>query len=479
MTSVKRNFIYISSYKVLELILPLVTSPILSRRLGAEGLGVFSYSYAIVSVFVMVAELGLYRYGMREIARVCDNKAILNKTFSDIFTTHIVNGILILCIYIILLPFICGENFIIFFIQSIYILSNIIDNAFLYVGIGMMKPLTLRDTTVKLSTFILIIIAIKTPSDLIAYALIMSLSSIFARILSLIYGRKFVSFVKPSVKSCLLHYKNMFKLMIPLVSEGVYNNLGKLMVGAFFNARSVGYLDLSSKATIPKTIISSVGTVMCPNIAKLYAKGDKAKAILQFEKSFRVCMIIAYLASFGIASVASEFAPWFWGEEYIVCAPLIMGFAASIPFWAVGEAIRNQFLLPTRRDNQYLMAFLIGVFSLMLLCCCFVPKFGAMGAVISTIGAEAIMSFVQIILVKNDLSIFRPILCTIPYLITSLLMFLCVRIYSKICSADLSLKLFTEILVGILAYFFLTASYELLSKKYLLISMFYKLVARK
>ena len=61
--SVKLNFIYLSLYKMLELLLPLVTSPLLSRRLGAEALGIYSYTYSIVSLFVVIAELGFYRYG--------------------------------------------------------------------------------------------------------------------------------------------------------------------------------------------------------------------------------------------------------------------------------------------------------------------------------------------------------------------------------------------------------------------------------
>ena len=67
LNKVKKNFIYLSLYKIFELSLPLVTSPLLARKLGAQSLGIYVYTYSIVSIYTVIAELGVYRYGMREI----------------------------------------------------------------------------------------------------------------------------------------------------------------------------------------------------------------------------------------------------------------------------------------------------------------------------------------------------------------------------------------------------------------------------
>lgn len=53
MSNIKKNFIYISVYNFLLMLLPIVTSPILSRRLGAELLGIYNYVDAIVSIFLV------------------------------------------------------------------------------------------------------------------------------------------------------------------------------------------------------------------------------------------------------------------------------------------------------------------------------------------------------------------------------------------------------------------------------------------
>ena len=71
--SITRNYIYNMVYQVLILILPLVTTPYLSRVLGAEGIGIYSYTYAIVTYFILFGSLGVALYGQTEIAYAQEN----------------------------------------------------------------------------------------------------------------------------------------------------------------------------------------------------------------------------------------------------------------------------------------------------------------------------------------------------------------------------------------------------------------------
>ena len=68
----KKNFIYNVIYQILILILPLITMPYVSRVLGADGVGIYSYTYSIAYYFMIIAMLGLNNYGNRTIAKVRD-----------------------------------------------------------------------------------------------------------------------------------------------------------------------------------------------------------------------------------------------------------------------------------------------------------------------------------------------------------------------------------------------------------------------
>ena len=89
--SIKKNYILNTIYQVLILIVPLITTPYVSRILGADGVGIYSYTYSNVSYFLMVAALGSGTYGRREIAYVQNDLHKRSKLFFELiilkFTT--------------------------------------------------------------------------------------------------------------------------------------------------------------------------------------------------------------------------------------------------------------------------------------------------------------------------------------------------------------------------------------------------------
>ena len=62
------NYIYNLAYQIINLIFPLITTPYVSRILGADGIGVYSYTISIVTYFVLFGSLGISLYGQRQIA---------------------------------------------------------------------------------------------------------------------------------------------------------------------------------------------------------------------------------------------------------------------------------------------------------------------------------------------------------------------------------------------------------------------------
>ena len=72
--SIKKNYVYNVGYQVLLIIAPLITAPYLSRVLGADNIGRYSYANSIVSYFVLFATLGITTYGRREISYVQEDR---------------------------------------------------------------------------------------------------------------------------------------------------------------------------------------------------------------------------------------------------------------------------------------------------------------------------------------------------------------------------------------------------------------------
>ena len=90
-------------YQVLILVLPLITTPYLSRVLGAEGIGIYGYTYSIVTYFILFGSLGVALYGQREIAYANENVNKRKKVFIEIiifrFITIFISTIFYLLIF--------------------------------------------------------------------------------------------------------------------------------------------------------------------------------------------------------------------------------------------------------------------------------------------------------------------------------------------------------------------------------------------
>ena len=97
----KKNYAYNLLYRIVTLVTPLITSPYISRVIGADGIGQYSYTYAISHYFLIFAVLGVSDYGNRCIAKVRDSKEERNKVFSEIVSLQILLSVGMSILYII------------------------------------------------------------------------------------------------------------------------------------------------------------------------------------------------------------------------------------------------------------------------------------------------------------------------------------------------------------------------------------------
>ena len=83
-SSITKNYIYNLLYQITLLVLPLVTTPYISRVLGAENIGIYSYTISISAYFILFGSLGTALYGQREIAYTQKDKNKCTITFWEI-----------------------------------------------------------------------------------------------------------------------------------------------------------------------------------------------------------------------------------------------------------------------------------------------------------------------------------------------------------------------------------------------------------
>ena len=97
--SFAKNYVFNLFYQIIAIALPLVTTPYLSRVLGADGIGKYSFAQSIVSYFALFAALGTTLYGQRQIARAKDQPVERSRLFFEILIFRAVGAALATLVY--------------------------------------------------------------------------------------------------------------------------------------------------------------------------------------------------------------------------------------------------------------------------------------------------------------------------------------------------------------------------------------------
>ena len=256
--SIKKNYAYNTLNQILRILISIVSIPYISRVLGATNIGIYSYTYTIASYFILFIILGLDNYGNREIAKVKNNKILLNQVFTEIYLMQLIIGLIVVFTFYIYLIFFSDKYKIIFIIQSMYVISAIIDINWAMCGLEEFKFTSLRNCIINIINLILILLFVKSSNSLLLYTIIMSVGSIVNNITAWLYIRKHINFVKVKLNDIVKHLKPNLILFIPIVAVSLYKMMDKVMLGSMANIEQVGFYENSEKIIkIPTVLISS------------------------------------------------------------------------------------------------------------------------------------------------------------------------------------------------------------------------------
>ena len=392
MNKLRKNFFYNIIYQVLILILPLITVPYVARVLGADGVGIHSYTYSISYYFMLIAMLGLNNYGNRSIAKVRDNKDELSKTFWSIYLLQFIVSTLMVITYLIYIILFNIRYKQIAVIQIFYVISSIFDINWFFFGLEKFKITIIRNTIIKIISLVSIFLFVRNSDDLWVYTLILSGSTFLSQIILWPYIKKYVNFTKIKIIDILKHLKPCLILFIPVIAVSIYKIMDKIMLGNMASIVEVGYYENAVKIIdVPKGIITSLGTVMLPRMSNMIAKGEEEKIKMYIGKSLQVIMFLALPITMGLIAISDDFILIFLGNNFTKTGTLIKYLAISLIFLSWANVIRTQYLIPKERDKDYIISVILGAIVNLVMNIILIPRYASIGACYGTICAELIV----------------------------------------------------------------------------------------
>ncbi|MBO5477781.1 MAG: flippase [Clostridia bacterium] len=464
MESVKKNFIYNTIYQILLVILPLITAPYISRTLGANAVGVYSYTNSVAYYFILIAMLGISNYGNRTIASVRDDKEKLNEKFSSIYSLQFILFIIAIISYVVYSLFIASENNMIFLLQTFYVASGLLDISWLFFGLEQFKLTVFRNVVIKILTVISMFIFVKDISDLWIYTLIMSLGTFISQLYLWFYVKKFVTFKKVSFRNITENIKPIIILFIPVIAYSIYKVMDKIMLGNISNYSEVGYYNNAEKIiNIPMGIITALGTVMLPRMSNMVANGKNDKSKQYISLSVKLVTIISSAIAFGLMGISNVFTPVFFGEGFEPSAKIIYLLSITVFFISWANVIRTQYLMPNNYDKIYVISTVVGGIVNLIINLLLIPKYAAVGAAIGTIFAEFSVMIMQVFAVRKEIPVLKYIFEYMPVLIIGFCMMFIVNWLGTLIG-DSIVTIVVQILVGGLFFLICTLAFLAIKK---------------
>lgn len=430
--SIKRNYIYNLLYEVVLIITPFITTPYVSRVLGADGVGVYSFTFSIVTYFILVAGLGTTKYGQREVSYHQENIEERSIAFWNTEIIRISTTLLMLICYL-LFSYFQKENKVIYFIHALYLLNVLLDISWAFQGMEEFGKIVGRNIIFRILTVISIFVFVRDSDDVAIYTLCLSGLTALAS-LSLwpfLKGR----IKRPNLKKLTLRpaLKTTLTFFIPTIAIQVYTYLDKTMIGLITNSSfQNGYYEQAHKiVAMALTVITSIGTVMIPRMGHLYANGRIEEIKLYLVKSFRFVWMLSIPMCLGIIAVSDNFVPWFFGSGYDAVIPILKIFSLLVIVLGLNNVMGLQYLIPTGKQNTYTFCVIAGAIVNLLCNLLLIPRFGAVGATIASVFAEICIAGIEFFIIRKEISFGFVARSAIKYLISGVVMFIIIMLISK------------------------------------------------
>lgn len=385
--SIKRNMLMNMLLSVSNFVFPLITYSYVARILLPEGTGKINFAQSVLSIFSYIASLGIYNYGIRECAKVRNDREKLSKLAQEIIAVNLIATVfayLLLIGAILLIPKL-NSNGLLIMVMSSSMLLNVLGIEWLYVAMEMYSYITIRSLMFKTLSVVLIFLLVHTREDYIIYGALTIFASSASYILNFINARKYIDFKRFGQYNLKQHIKPIMVFFSSSIIITIYGQFDSLMIGFLKGDAENGIYGAAVKIkSIVTALTASIGSVFIPQIT-IGFKEQNGKGITDLLTKYMrmICLLVWPVAIFS-AICARDLLLFVCGAEYLTADSTLVVLMICTVILTGTNLFGNLILVPRGSEGKVSTSVLIGL--LINVCGNFlmIPHWGALGAAIAT-----------------------------------------------------------------------------------------------
>lgn len=389
--SIKLNAILSSIKMVLSTLISLVTFPYISRVLQVEAVGQHNFAVSVISYFVMLVELGVATYAVREGARLREDRIRLSRFVSEIFTLQTIAAAISMTALACAILFVpkLQEYWLLLLILGLQIPLTAFGRAWLYNIEEEFGLATLTQFAFQLVSVVLMFVFVRSPEDLYKYTITYLLSNAGCNVIYGLHSRKYVDIKPVPLTSLKKHIKPIMVIFSTNIAMAIYVNSDVTILGWMVNDEAVGLYSISVKVyTIVKQVVSAIITVAIPRLT-LHVDTDRYKPF--FSKVLNALILILLPAVTGLFFLSGNVVEIISGPEYLdaTMSMRILSLALAASMFACLYALGC--LIPHRQEKLFLIATIVSSVVNILLNFLLIPRFHQNATAFTTLLAELIV----------------------------------------------------------------------------------------
>jgi len=437
--------------KTITLVLSIIVTTSLTRYLGPEGYGKYTFIFTYISFFVLLGDFGLNSILVREISKEKNNADILIGNALVIKTLFSTVAIFLSVIIICLLNY-SNDIKVGVAIASITIAISAFETLRILFQIYLkMEYQAVIDIVSKIVFLGLVLGTIFYAKNLYFIIASFVLSSIISLILTIYFSFKFI---KPKFKIHLQLWPNLLKEVLPLgislILTIIYGRIDIIMLSLMKSNEDVGLYNLAYKfielltLLVPGTIMVSIFPIMSEQF-----KTNKNSLQGLIQKTFDIMIIVSVFIAIETILSAEKIILILGGENFKNSTSALQILIMGTVFIFIGN-IFGFLLISAGMQRLNLITDFIGSVLNISLNLYLISKFSFIGASVSTVLTQAVVLVIAMIFVNKFINI------KISFRILKKIIFISILIYAEILFLEFfEINTYTTIIISSLTYFLL------------------------
>jgi PST family polysaccharide transporter len=354
------NIGWLFADRVLRMGVGLIVTAWVARYLGPQQFGLFNYAGAFVSLFGVLATLGLDQIVVRDMVR---DPSCKDETLGTAFVLKLSGGILTILVTTGTIFLLRPDDQLTHWLVGITAAGTIFD-AFNTIDFWFQLQVKSKYTVIAKNTaFILVtliritLLQMQTPLIAFAWALLAenALGAVGLAIAYKVKGQSLLAW-----RASLLRAKTLLKESWPLLLSGlaimVYLRIDQIMLGQLADDKAVGIYSAATRISelwyyIPIAIVTSV----TPSIVEA-KKVSETLYYNKLQKLFNIMAVLAYMIALPMTFLSKYIVVIIFGQNYVasggvlsihIWAALFVFFGWSKGIWIVAEGLTMFSLLAT------------------------------------------------------------------------------------------------------------------------------------